>query len=360
MQCCTQHSAVLYAAAKAGMLSDVNGMPIKCNLMATSKTAGAHGGRVRGLQTTALLQEREILDRTRKAFRDRQLPEEVFYWFPASVAAWTELCRSTEYRNANRAIEVLQSASLEIAEKMSGAHALCGLGCGEGTKDAILLQSINKVAKRPVRYVGADFSQALLELALEEAGRQGSPGSGFKCDLGNEQHLASVCAGATAHDDSPVIFTVLGNTLGAFGAQTFPSLLRRQIRSKDWFVFDGEIFSDETLGGYDNPTNRRFAWGPLSGVGITEDDGKLEFATALASDGLFAVTKHFVATRDIRVNLGGEMIAIASGEKLRMSSSIKYQGESVLLKCVSRAGFQIESKWKSKDRRFVLAAATPH
>jgi uncharacterized SAM-dependent methyltransferase len=288
------------------------------------------------------------------------LPEEVFYWFPASVAAWTELCRSTEYRNANRAIEVLQSATPEISKKISGAQAVCGLGCGEGSKDAILLEGINKVAKRPVRYVGADFSQALLELALEEAARQGSPIAGFKCDLGNEQHLASVCAGATGDDDFPVIFTVLGNTLGAFGAQTFPNLLRREMRSNDWFVFDGEIFSEETLSGYDNPTNRRFAWGPLNGVGITEDHGKLEFATAPASDGLFAVTKHFVATRDIRVNFGGETIAIATGEKLRMSSSIKYQSESVLLECVSRAGFQIQSKWKSKDQRFVLAAANPH
>jgi uncharacterized SAM-dependent methyltransferase len=331
----------------------------KVQLMAISKTVGAQSETVRGLQITALLQEREILDRTRKSFRERQLPEEVFYWFPASVAAWTELCRSTEYRNANRAIEVLQAAASEIAEKMTGAHAVCGLGCGEGSKDAILLESINKVAKRPVRYVGADFSQALLELALEEAGRLGSPVSGFKCDLGNEQHLASVCAGATGDGDSPVIFTVLGNTLGAFGAQTFPNLLRRQVRSKDWFVFDGEIFSDETLAGYDNPTNRRFAWGPLNGVGITDDDGKLEFATAPASDGLFAVIKHFIATRDIRVNLGGETITIANGEKLRMSSSIKYQSESVLLDCVSRAGFQIQSKWKSKDQRFVLAAASP-
>jgi uncharacterized SAM-dependent methyltransferase len=71
------------------------------------------------------------------------------------------------------------------------------------------------------------------------------------------------------------------------------------------------------------------------------------------------VTKHFLAKRDIRINLGGEMIRIAAGEKLRMSSSIKYQSESVLLDCVAQAGFQISSKWKSKDQRFVLAAANP-
>jgi uncharacterized SAM-dependent methyltransferase len=321
-------------------------------------TAAERCGSIQALPITALLQEREILERTRKAFRQRQLPEEVFYWFPASVAAWAELCRSTEYRNANRAIEVLQMAAPEIAQKMNAAHAICGLGCGEGSKDAILLEAFNGVPGRRLSYIGADFSQSLLEMALEEAAKQGSIVSGFKCDLADDRHLECICQAAIGNYDSPAIFTVLGNTLGAFGAETFPNRLRRYMRRGDWFLFDGEIFSDETLAGYDNPTNRRFAWGPLSGVGITQDDGELQFATAPASDGLFAVTKHFIARREIRVNLGGEIIAIGAGQKLRMSSSIKYRSQSVLLDCVSRSGFQVSSTWKSRDERFILAAAT--
>ena len=93
------------------------------------------------------------------------------------------------------------------------------------------------------------------------------------------------------------------------------------MRADDRLLFDGEIFSESTIAGYDNPTNRRFAWGPLAGVGITEADGKLEFSTASGGDGLFAVTKHFIAMRDVRVNAGGDAIEIRSGEKLRMSSS---------------------------------------
>jgi uncharacterized SAM-dependent methyltransferase len=316
-------------------------------------------GLTRGFTVTALLKEREILDRVQSAFRERQLPEEIFYWFPSSVRAWADLCRSMEYRNANRAIEVLNTAAKELWERIGMAHSICGLGCGDGSKDAILLQSFRGQRNGPDSYVGADFSQALLELALEEAERHVLRVSGFKCDLGSDHHLESVCKAVLENRQGPVIFTVLGNTVGAFGPYEFPRRLRRHLRWNDWFLFDGEIFSEATLAGYDNPTNRRFAWGPLTGVGITEDDGRLEFSTAPAGDGLFAVTKHFIAARDVRINIGGELIEIAAGEKLRMSSSIKYANEAALLGAVEAARFRIETKWTSNDGKFVLACAKP-
>jgi uncharacterized SAM-dependent methyltransferase len=316
-------------------------------------------GSMNGLQITALLHEREILDRVQRAFRERELPEETFYWFPSSVRAWVELCRSSEYRNANRALEVLTAAGRALTERVKLAHTICGLGCGEGSKDAVLLRAFKGVRNGASSYIGADFSQALLELALEEAKPHVSHVSGFKCDLGNESHLAGVCNAAMDEDSQPVIFTVLGNTLGAFDPRQFPGRLRKHLRPSDWFLFDGEIFSPETLAGYDNPTNRRFAWGPLTGVGITDEDGRLEFSSATVGDGLLAITKHFAAARDLRLNIGGEVIEIAAGEKLRMSSSIKYANQSALLGFVENAGFQVESRWSSSDGNFILACARP-
>jgi uncharacterized SAM-dependent methyltransferase len=312
-----------------------------------------------GLQITALLREREILERVQNAFRKRELAEEIFYWFPSSVRAWAELCRSSEYRNANRAIEVLHAAATSLPKRIGMARTLCGLGCGEGSKDAILLESFRAIQKGPLYYVGADFSQALLELALEEAKRHVLYVSGFKCDLTNDRQLQDVCDAAKNDRPGPVIFTTLGNTLGAFDPQQFANRLRKHLRGDDWFIFDGEIFSSQTLAGYDNPTNRRFAWGPLTGVGLNEQDGVLQFSTAPAADGLFAVTKHFVASRDLRVNVGGESIEIERGEKLRMSNSIKYASKSALLAFVERAGFEIKEHWESSDGKFVLACANP-
>ena len=307
----------------------------------------------RPFHTVVLLREQEIVEELRKAFTERYLPEHLFYWLPASVQAWVDLCRSTDYRNASRALEVLEMAAAEIAQRAAGVRTLCGIGCGEGSKDHLLLQALG-----PVNFIGADFSQALLEAAADQARDVATTIEGFKLNVFDDAHLVSLAK--LAHGaGSPTLFSVLGNTLGAFDPKAFPGRLRPLLDPQDRFLFDGEVFTETTLAGYDNPTNRRFAWGPLTGVGITEDDGRLQFSTSPEGRGLFAVTKHFVASRDLRINVGGEWIEIPAGEKLRMSSSIKYRNDSVLLEMVEAAGFAVESKWTSKDGNFVLAYARP-
>jgi uncharacterized SAM-dependent methyltransferase len=307
------------------------------------------------LQIISLLREQEILAQLRCAFAERYLPEHLFYWLPTSVTAWVELCRSSEYRNANRALQALRIAAPKMAEWLRDIKTLCGLGCGEGSKDALLLKAFAESGSR-LTFVAADFSQALLELALEDADQYCKFVTGTKFNVNDNAQLAAVC-NISRELGAPVLYTVLGNTLGAFGPTTFSARLREQLQPGDRFLFDGEIFSPHTLAGYDNPVNRRFAWGPLTGVGITEADGQLQFATETLEGGLHAVTKHFVATRNLRVNLGGEAIEIHAGEKLKMSSSIKYSTQEVLLDCVKRAGFRVSATWKSEDRQFVLGLA---
>lgn len=304
-----------------------------------------------------LLREEEIAAQLSAAFRDRYLPEHFFYWLPSSVRAWVELCRSTEYRNANRAIELLRTAVPDFTRRIVAPATLCGLGCGEGSKDRVLLEGFANSGNR-LTFVAADFSQSLIELAANHVDDVAVDVLGCKLDLMRDDHFGAL-TGAAQSFSAPVIYSLLGNTLGAFGPREFPVRLRDHLREQDHFLFDGEIFSEATLAGYDNPTNRRFAWGPLTGVGITENDGSLEFSTAPAGDGLYAVTKHFLATRDLRINVGGEVIEIAPGEKLRMSSSIKYADEATLFGAVEAARFQIETTWTSRDSKFVLACAKP-
>ena len=83
--------------------------------------------------TLVLLREQEVANQLLKAFEQRYLPEHLFYWLPSSVRAWVDLCRSAEYKNASRALEVLSVAAPELAGQLPTIATICGLGCGEGS-----------------------------------------------------------------------------------------------------------------------------------------------------------------------------------------------------------------------------------
>lgn len=301
-----------------------------------------------------LLREQEIARDLAQAFRSRFLDERFFYWLPSSVQAWVELCSAPEYRNANRALNLLEEAAPSLPGRWPEMRTLCGVGCGEGSKDRVLLDAYAAQGSR-LDYLAADFSQALIELALESAAPAARALRGVKLDVMRDLHLA-----ALASSDAPCLYAVLGNTLGAFDPARFPARLRRILKPADRALFDGELFAgDETLRGYDNPANRRFAFAPLAGLGLTEKDGELRFELAPGADGLYEVSKHFVARRNLELTIGGAAIAIAAGEKLRMSSSIKYADESILRSRIEAGGFHVEQAWESPDGKFLLAAAAP-
>ena len=305
------------------------------------------------LSITVLLPEHAIAVQFAGALASGYLGEHFFYWLPLSVEAWVALCRSPEYRNADRALKLLSRAAPRIAALWSEADVLCGLGCGEGSKDRVLLGAL----RHPL-YVGADFSQALLELALAGAAPVARAVQGFKLDIGSDQHLEALAA-AVSQSGRSAVYTVLGNTLGAFDPDRFPARLRRLMRPEDHVLFDGEIFAgEETLRGYDHPTNRRFAFAPLASLGLTESDGELRFELRPGTNGLHEVVKSFVPARDLELKVAGRELCLRSGVSLRMSSSLKYD-EPAFLERIEHGGFGIEFSEKSDDGRFLLAAAVP-
>ncbi len=300
-----------------------------------------------------LLREEEIGRQFASALEQRRLDEQFFYWLPLSVAAWVQLCRGSEYRNANRALKLVEKTAPALAELWPQVDALVALGCGEGSKDRPLLSAFDARGQR-LAYIAADFSQGLLELALSANHDVAREVRGVKLDIFRDQHLRKLAPGGRGS-----IFAVLGNTLGAFDATQFPARLRGLLRTEDRVLFDGEIFAgEETLRGYDNPVNRRFAFAPLAGVGVGDSDGELRFELRPGSNGLHEVTKYFLAARDLEVHAGGRSISIAAGEKLRMSSSIKYDRRT-FEDLIARGGFRIERLETSDDGRFLLAAAAP-
>ncbi len=305
------------------------------------------------LAIDVLLRESQIAEQLQQAFGRRFLDEKFFYWLPPSVQAWVELTRSAEYRNSNRALQVLSANANSFVRMWPEAQCLCSLGCGEGSKDRILLRAYAE-ADKALDYVAADFSQALLELALTGVDSTVRSRRGVKFDVSDDAHLQALSQGGPA-----TIYAVLGNTLGAFGPLHFPARLREIMGTGDRALFDGEVFDEATtLQGYDNPTNRRFAFAPLAGMGLTERDGKLHFELRRGSGGVHEVTKFFVAAHDLEVRVAGSVLHLRTGEEILMSSSIKYD-EDAFYPLIENGGFMIELAAKSEDGKFLLAGTRP-
>ncbi len=304
----------------------------------------------------SLLTERDLADEFVAAFAARLLPEKFFYWFPLSVRAWLDLCSDGDYRNYVRSRSLIATSAAHLAATVEpGPLEMLSLGSGQGDKDAILLQALAS-GRSGLRYTPVDTSQALLEMAIAEAGRVGVRAEGVKADLTKPDHLDALEA---SPDEPPRLVVLVGNTLGAFDPQGYARALARFLRDQDLVLVDGELYSgQETLSGYDNPVNRRFAWAPLHAVGIRDEDGELRFETAedAGVPGLYAVTKHFEAGRDVQAMMGGESLRLAAGERVAMSRSGKYT-EGTFTRILEHAGLAIRWLGRSEDGRFEMALA---
>jgi uncharacterized SAM-dependent methyltransferase len=318
-----------------------------------------------------LLTEQEIAADFCRALAARFLDEKFFYWLPLSVAAWVELASvaQQDYRNTSRALRLIETSAPEMPRQWPHVKSLCGIGCGEGSKDEFLLTAFRAApAAAGLDYLAADFSHALVEMACARALRAaaacpdpaaaGQRVNGMKLDVMRDEHLRALAP--AARGAGPCLFAVLGNTLGAFGPAKFPTRLRALVAPDDRVLFDGELFAGaETLRGYDTPVNRRFAFAPLASLGLEDGrDGDLIFELRPPRDGVHELAKFFVARRDLELDVAGYRFRLAAGERLLMSGSIKYERDT-FLRMIELAGFAVEMLRESDDGRFLLAGARP-
>jgi uncharacterized SAM-dependent methyltransferase len=231
------------------------------------------------------------------------------------------------------------------------------LGAGQGDKDVLLLEALRAAGAR-VTYLPVDTSQALLEIAAGAAQDAGFAVRGVKADFTDAGQLAGL---APAPGGVPRLVLLLGNTLGAFDPLAAAVALRGLLRSEDRLLVDGELYAGpETVAGYDNPLNRRFAWAPLHAVGIRETDGALVFVdrTDNRRPGLHPLAKHFEARRACEALVGGETMVLAAGERVFMNHSYKYAPEAFHA-LLADAGLAPQWRDASEDERFLMVLAAP-
>ena len=305
------------------------------------------------IQIDILLSEDQIAQEFMDALERHDLPEKFFYWFPLSIRAWINLCGDGAYRNYVRSHSVLQNHAAEIVSMLpSEPIELISLGAGQGTKDFLIMEHLQKQGKY-LNYRPVDASQGLLEIACQSAKDKNFACRGLKADLNNDSHLTEMQA---ILDEKPRLIMILGNTLGAFDPLKFASKLDNIMRPQDFLILDGELFNQtDTLAGYDNPINRQFAFGPLSSVGLSEpNDGRLHIQTDVDNRqaGLYRIRKHFQASRDLKIMLAGETVQILSDTNIEMSWSYKYDRDA-LTGLITSSGMQLAAEYLSTDKRFL-------
>ena len=305
------------------------------------------------IQIDILLSEDQIAQEFMDALERHDLPEKFFYWFPLSIRAWINLCGDGAYRNYVRSHSVLQNHAAEIVSMLpSEPIELISLGAGQGTKDFLIMEHLQKQGKY-LNYRPVDASQGLLEIACQSAKDKNFACRGLKADLNNDSHLTEMQA---ILDEKPRLIMMLGNTLGAFDPLKFASKLDNIMRPQDFLILDGELFNQtDTLAGYDNPINRQFAFGPLSSVGLSEpNDGRLHIQTDIDNRqaGLYRIRKHFHASRDLKIMLAGETVQILSDTNIEMSWSYKYDRDA-LTGLITSSGMQLAAEYLSTDKRFL-------
>ena len=305
------------------------------------------------IQIDILLSEDQIAQEFMDALERHDLPEKFFYWFPLSIRAWINLCGDGAYRNYVRSHSVLQNHAAEIVSMLpSEPIELISLGAGQGTKDFLIMEHLQKQGKY-LNYRPVDASQGLLEIACQNAIETNFACRGLKADLNNDSHLTEMQA---ILDEKPRLIMMLGNTLGAFDPLKFASKLDNIMRPQDFLILDGELFNQtDTLAGYDNPINRQFAFGPLSSVGLSEpNDGRLHIQTDIDNRqaGLYRIRKHFHASRDLKIMLAGETVQILSDTNIEMSWSYKYDRDA-LTGLITSSGMQLAAEYLSTDKRFL-------
>jgi uncharacterized SAM-dependent methyltransferase len=303
----------------------------------------------------ALLTEADLADEFARAVAARQLPEKFFYWFPLSVKAWLALCQDGPYRNFVRSDALVRQSLSLLTQRLPKAAAIevVSLAAGHGAKDLHILTALAQAGKS-VRYMPVDAGLSLLEMACARSITVGIPHHGIKADLTNPKHVAAL----RAKDNTPRLFLLLGNSLGAFDPPAMLGALRPLLRENDLLLLDGEIGHDrETLAGYDNPVNRAFALAPLLTIGLSESDGRLVFeARPDLRPGLHRLGKYFELVKDVTISVAGLPLALQAGERISMNHSGKYSREGF-------AGLLAENRLTpvkellSDDGRFLMVLA---
>jgi uncharacterized SAM-dependent methyltransferase len=301
------------------------------------------------MKIEVVLTEAEVAQEFVESVQARDLPEKFFYWLPRSVRAWKSLAHDSGWTiDMNRAWkEVILRAAMFAPP--GDDISIISYGAGDGLKDRALLRVLRDAGRQP-RYIAVDGGQALLEMACAGAEDDDFDTLGIKADISSPPHLIFASDAA----EGAKLFLLAGCTLGGFDPLSQIRYLAQSMGKGDRLVLDAEFHRPDTVSRRDHPAVREWLFAPLIALGIREEDGEIRFEEKRDERhaGLYMITRHFHAVRDLRTKVAGEDVAFQKAERIALNFQYVFSEEAFRWLLERHAGLKILEQFPSPEGRF--------
>jgi len=216
--------------------------------------------------------------------KEQRVPAKFQFALPDGGHYWLKLCRGTKYRYFERAKRHLQMNAARLAKKIhetsgSAAVDMVSLGCGDGTKDDIVLRALAGELTRGeyIYYYPIDISDILLVEAVRHIAKNGLNRRYFRCKpiLGDFTNLASL-KGIVAHRKNTNMFSVLGNAIGSFDESSIFASIQGAMEPGDFVLIEANTGEPrDSIPLLEEDAADQWDWSTLDALGIPRDECKL-------------------------------------------------------------------------------------
>jgi L-histidine Nalpha-methyltransferase len=296
--------------------------------------------------------------------RPRQLQAKYFYDALGSQL-FEAICQLPWYRIPSAENALLARHGEAIGASLAELTTIIELGCGSGTKLALLVESMRRARPMLVRLV--DISPTALELSARTLGRlshvsvvghRAPYGPGLRDAVSRRPPVGAML----------VLF--LGSNIGNFhptAASAFLREVRASLQPGDGFLLGADLVKPEAelLRAYGDPIGVTAAFNKNLLDRINRElGGDFELAAfdhvPRWNAAMARVESHLVSKRDqlVRIAAGDLTIPFAAGEAIWTESSYKYEPDG-LVTMGRAAGFRCSGQWIEPDARFALTLFTP-
>lgn len=275
----------------------------------------------------------------REGFKLKKIPHKFHYDSVKQSQKWLKLHQVFSPSRNNQdcvvSYEECFAKTVEILKDSSKIEVI-GLGSGGGTKDTLLLSSLDKTNSE-IFYYPIDVSLSLAIISAQKA-RANHPQIGIKpvvCDLLYADNLIKQISQTS---NSKKILTFFG-MIPNFTPNEIMPILSNFLQSGDILLMSANLApGNDYLEGikkisyqYDNDLTKDWLMTILIDAGIDINDGKIEFTIEddLQGNDLKRIVAHFELQKDVTFQLDETTIEWQKGDKVQLFFSYRYTTDKV-------------------------------